>query len=275
MSKKSRVFFVLLIVLISGVSLVEFVSAQSGGSMIGTQIVSAINGFVESVKPLLINVLGETGDGTMLFAKFLFFLILLSIIYSALNQADIDFFQDHEWVVWVLSVGVAILGVRYLSGGMIYAILLPYTTLGIAISAGLPFILWFFIINLMLFKKRSQKPFRIAAWIFFAVVFSGLWLTRTYDPTTSYNLAGTRAGWIYPVTAILALLMIFLDGTISRWRSRAQSSRATGMANERIINRLESQRADVLNAMVAGKDMDEGRREVRSIDRKIARLKSS
>lgn len=222
MNKKRSVallFLLVSVLLVVGVFAQGFTSGADlgGGADIGGQLNRAINAVVEAVKPVLESILGPTDNGTMLFAKLLFFLILVSIIWAAVSQ--IDALMEYEWIAWVITIGTSILGVKYFTTGIIQTIILPYTALGIAISAGLPFVLYFFIVNMMVFKGAKFKTMRRIAWIFFGVIFIGLWITR------AGQIPG-RSDLIYPITAIAALVMIVLDGTIQRFFVQLRIDRA-------------------------------------------------
>lgn len=164
---------------------------------------SAGSGFLDVLQPLFETILGDSGSTDILFAKVLFFLILFGILYSVLDK--IEFFEENYWVLIVVSLGASILSVRWLGeADWIQSIILPYSAMGIAITAGLPFVLYFLLIDVGLQQKSGM--IRRFAWIFFAVIFVGLWFTR-YDEIQN-------AAWIYPATAALAFLMAIMDGTI-------------------------------------------------------------
>lgn len=167
----------------------------------------AINSVRDALKPLLRQVVGNdlaTNNDTF-FAAILIFIIIFSILWVALDR--VEFFSEHRWVLWLITAAVTILATRWISDEWVNTIILPYSTLGIALSAGLPFVLYFIVIDVGL-KDPRFKFFRKVAWIFFAVIFIGLWISR-YD-----QLGNPR--WIYPLTALLSVIMGFADGTIQR-----------------------------------------------------------
>ena len=116
--------------------------------------------------------LGETLEGDLLFAKVLFLIIVFSIVWASLNK--VDFFNETTWVLWLVSVAASVLAIRWIDeGSLVETILLPYSAFGVAITAGLPFVLYFFVV--MNFKKTIRK----LSWVFFAVIFIGLWFSRS------------------------------------------------------------------------------------------------
>lgn len=193
---------VLFIILVS-----SLVSAQGD---IANDVGNIIDDFTDFISPVASKILGETSSGQYLFAKVLFLIIILAIVWTALNR--IDFFNENLWVLWLVSIAASILATRWLTTeALINTIILPYSVLGIAISAGLPFVLYFLIVSVG-FKEQPAIVRRIA-WIFFAVIFIGLWITRR----SSLVAGGSNAAYIYPVTALLAIIMAVMDGTIHRF----------------------------------------------------------
>ena len=168
-----------------------------------------IDKVVDAIEPVASQILGETPNGQYLFAKVLFFLIILAIVWAALSRVEL--FNEHEWVLWIVAIAAAVLSTRFLTTeGLINTIILPYSTLGVAISAGLPFVLYFLVINLG-FTGREHSTIRRVAWIFFGIIFIFLYITRSAD-----SEFGTAA-WIYPLTALGAVIMAVMDGTIHRF----------------------------------------------------------
>ncbi len=197
---KKRGLMLALVILLS--SLV----AANGGAGLAADISTVIDKFVSAVEPVASAVLGATPTGQYLFAKVLFLIIILAVVFTALNR--IDFFNENTWVLWLISIAASILATRWLTTEAIIAtIILPYSTLGVAISAGLPFILYFLVVNVGF--ARQPAIVRRIAWIFFAVIFIGLWITR-YDSLQ-------EAIWIYPITALVAFIMAVMDGTVHRF----------------------------------------------------------
>jgi hypothetical protein len=150
-------------------------------------------------------------------AKVLFLIIILAIAFIVLEKVPL--IQERAWVLWLISIAVALLSVRWMGDSeIIQAIILPYSAFGIALSAGIPFFLYFFVV------KEFNRIGRKIAWILFAVVFVGLWVMRFND----FSSAGGKAfSFIYLITAVLALIMLLADKSIQRAykKSRAESKR--------------------------------------------------
>ncbi|VVB78996.1 Uncharacterised protein [uncultured archaeon] len=186
--------------------LIGSVSAETGFSSVGEKVKTFMDGGLAAIGPIITPIIGETTDSPYFFAKILFFIIILSIVWLALSRVEI--FYEYVVVLWTVSIAVSILAVKYMSDAQwLMTMLLPYEALGVTISAGLPFAVYFFIVNIGM-QGPKYKTVRSVAWIFFGVIFIGLWFTR-------YDLGD--ATYVYPVTALACLLMIIFDGTLQRF----------------------------------------------------------
>lgn len=182
-------------------------------------IARGLEAFTTGIQPVAELLFGGASSNDLLFAKVLFFVIILTLIWVILDRTS--FFNEYTWVTWTLAIAVAVLSTRWFAdASFIQTLILPYTALGVAISAGLPFLLFFFMVNVGL--KEHPRMVRRIAWIFFAVIFVGLWFSR-------YSELG-RFGWIYPVTAGLALLVAWRDGTIRSFIEQATNQKFQSQA---------------------------------------------
>jgi len=183
-----------------------FVVAQSsyGGNTLGENLGYGMTQLIDNVEqmfgPLFSVVLGGYGD--YMFEKILFLFILIALIYIVISRIDI--FQDNKAVIWVITLAVSLLSTRFLAeSGLVQTILLPYSALGIALTAGLPILIYFFFVE----SFDESATVRKMLWIFYIVVFVGLWASR-------YELGSMS--WIYMMSAIAAFLFLLFDGTIRR-----------------------------------------------------------
>lgn len=150
------------------------------------------------------------GSPEYIFEKFLFFILVLSISYVALNKSEV--FGDNETIIWVLSVAVSLLATRFLTETeVVQTILLQYTVLGIVLTAAIPLIIFFFFA-----ESFESSIMRKILWVFFIVVFIGIWNSRKDD-------VGQLA-WIYFFTGVAALIFLLADGTIRRAIVKQQMS---------------------------------------------------
>jgi hypothetical protein len=201
--------------------LIGAVSAAAGLSQL---IREGIDGAVVALGPGLQALLGETNTGDVFMGKLLIVIILMSLVFVVLDRAMGAFFAERRWPLWLLSIVIPLLGVRFLSPEMVNTIILPNSVFAIAITSILPFILFGYFIYSSGFNL--SKGARRLAWVFFAVVFLGL-----------YNLRSEELGdiaYIYPLTALIAFIMAIMDGTIrglllDMKRDKAKASMSGGM----------------------------------------------
>jgi hypothetical protein len=181
---------------------------------------SGIDSFIDLVRPYLGALLNETDTthtSTMFMAKLLFSIILICAIYLALEKGMTAFFSDKQWAIWIIAVAVTLLGIRFLRSDWIYAMILPQATLAVALTSIIPFIIFFFVV-----RDWTSPTLRRIGWIFFGAVFFALYLTNS----DKLSAAGSKAYLIYPITAIVSLLMILFDGTIQKFRAKIEIEKA-------------------------------------------------
>jgi hypothetical protein len=257
--KKSttRIFALVIIATFLFALSINFVSAQATNELV-LKVQEIGKGIFEIVKPILEAIIGEVADGEYFLAKVVLLIMLFGILWTALGR--MDFFSDNIMIQVIVSIGVTILAVRLLVNDWIVStILLPYSALGIAITAGLPFVLFFLIV-------RDWTPTaRKIAWTFFAVVFIALWFTR--DDLGAF-------GYIYIVTAGLALAMLLFDKTIQRAWKRSQSEATRSLAESRIRSKLTKQRAELEDQKADGTitktDYDRQNTHLEKLEKKYA-----
>jgi hypothetical protein len=205
-------FVISLIILISLVSAYTGIyrsssSSSSGGFGGGFDIRQGsqdlINFIVDWSEPFLQGLFGGSDyTGYLLFERFLLFLLLLAVIYTSVRK--IPAFKDQKWVIWTISLIIPLLAVRFLDFMWLNTIFMQYKLLGIALAGILPFIVYLFFLHTAL----AEYPIaRKIGWIFFIVVYYGLWSTAQEE-----SFAG-----IYFWTMIVSLLFFLLDGTIHRY----------------------------------------------------------
>lgn len=172
----------------------EFVRADPVDDLVGA-ISSLLEGAYEVIREPLEIIVGEASGGEWFLAKILFLIIIFSLVWVTISK--IGFIEEHAWAHWLIALSVSILSIRWIKESeVLEGILLPYSTFGIAVTAGLPFILFFFLI-----KDYRPMVVQKIAWFFFGVVFVGLYIYRFSDVAS--------AGYAYLVIAIIALWMVF------------------------------------------------------------------
>jgi len=208
-----RNFFVLALILLV---FVPFVSAQTTFPEVVNGFVDGLTKIIEPIAKILLGDIAGSGDfssSDVLWSKSLFLILIFSVIYVVSQR--IDFLSSNSTAHFIISFVVALLGTRWLGDArFIQALLLPYSALGIAISAVIPFIAWFMIVNVGM--KGATTSVRRIFWTLFGVVFLFLWLSRITE------LATVAMYWIYPATFVAAILMAIQDGTIRRFQLKLE-----------------------------------------------------
>lgn len=226
--------------LILSTFLLSFVSAYigfgSGGFFYNVrygseQVISAIVDFSE---PFLEVLLGSQYGGYssyLIFEKFLLFILLISMVYVSVKQIDV--FKDNKPVLWIIAIGVPLLAIRFIDFMWLDNIFMQYKVLGVVLTSILPFILFFFFIEAI-----DQSTVRKVGWVFFIMVYYGLW------STTSQGMYGD----IYMWTLVAAVIFLLLDGTIHRYYMMEKLTAAGSNSVWDAINKLKKDEKDYMEA---------------------------
>ncbi|MEK6894235.1 MAG: hypothetical protein AABX10_02115 [Nanoarchaeota archaeon] len=261
---KGNIFFVLF--LLSLLLVPGFVSAQyyGGGFWYGTEQV--IDSLVMNLEPILRALLGGNDwTGYLLFEKTLLFM-LISIIVGVI-LGNLPFFQgfQHKGILRLVALIIGLLGVRNLNYIWVSTIITQYQVLFIAITGILPFMIyWYFVNGLNGLVKK-------VAWVFYAVIYFGLWATSDLEAYEG----------VYLWSALISLAYgLFLDTMVTQWlktqEMKKQFSRHTwnqiAELNER-IGKLHKQIAENYHP-----DPQEARRQIHELEdhrNKLARGRRS
>src|SRR3989344_1268153 len=147
------------------VFLLSFASADAAQNVQNAinQISNIVISILGALKPLATLLFGaenldlDVAAKTTMFtvANIMIFIIVFVIVYLTLD--NVEFFSDHGWAVNLLSIAVSILSVRFLTSEIINAIIFPYQALGIALSAGFPFVLYFMFVEFKMKNSFAKK----------------------------------------------------------------------------------------------------------------------
>lgn len=199
---------------------------------------------VEKVFKFLLNIEEDKDTSakgiTQLLLAHIFALIIVFGIFW-IGTRNMEFFDDYRGITNVIVTVVSILVVRGINEfGVIEGIFFPYGVLGVTLVSALPFMGAFLLINVGL-KDSKFKFLRKFLWILFAVSFVTFWIMR-------YKELGTLS-WIYAVTAGLAVVMAFIDGTISGIFIKMEAERLDELNKSEIIMNLKKRIDDVEDAI--------------------------
>ncbi len=244
-----------LFVNVSGATITGHITLLDGIS----EVVTSVGDILKPVAEFLFGDLGKNITGELLFAKVLFFVIVLGIVWMSLKKVDL--FDEHPPILIIIALAVSILAVRGIATEeLIKTILLPYSVLGVALTAGIPFVIYFIIVNIGL--KDQPKIVRRIAWIFFAVIFIGLWISK-----------GGELGnfqYIYLIAIIAAVIMAWIDGTIQKFFLKVQESKLKNLSKERKIAYLKKELADMEEMVLKGSvDKSEVKNVIKDLEKKL------
>ena len=106
------------------------------------------------------------GGGDMLFERILFLAIILAVVYIITSKMDV--FNNNPTVIWIVSISISLLSTRFLSeSNLVQTMLLPYSVLGVTISAVIPILIYFKFVQ----SFNDSTTVRKMLWIFFIVIF--------------------------------------------------------------------------------------------------------
>lgn len=193
---------------------------------------------IYQIQPFIQFFLGaEDYSGQLLFERFLFFLVILSIVSVVLKGTDL--FKDQKKIVMLLSIIVSILSVRYISFEWIMTAAMSYAVLGIALMSFLPFLIYFFFLKGF---APNSSGLRKIGWILFACIYFGL----------AYTTENNYYGKVYLLTGLASLVFLAVDKTIVRYMMM-EKLRASGSNNtEEAVIKIRRKMADLKS------DLDRG-----------------
>ena len=247
--KKEKIVAFFLILALFGFS---FVSAQVVPQEVSAKILDIIKEFFGPLFGALFNA-DEIND--FLFARILLVILLTAVIFSAIKKMGV--FKEQKGIVVLVSVIVSLLAVRYLSeDGLIAGVLLPYGTLGISILTLLPFIIFFFFIQMNIDSGLMRR----LGWILYGIAFIVLWISRSGDIASTAN-------WIYFFGIIAVILSFMFDGTIHGYFRQHELQSFVRRGDRRRIAGLQAEHQNIenVNTPEARERRNEIRREIRRL----------
>jgi len=212
MNKKLGVL-ILSLVMISVLAL-GFVAAIDPIESLGNQIAKLIEPANRALHFIVGDTAGKIDASTIFLSKILLLILIISLVSLILDRIPI--LSDSSTMKWVISIVVGILGIRFLSGDIVAAILLPYNTMAIAMSIIFPFIIYGAFVYSTIYTPTGRR----IAWAFFGLVFLFIWFMRASDESLG-NVTS-----LYPLAAAVSLGMMLIDGTIARLQKRMAKEKA-------------------------------------------------
>jgi hypothetical protein len=262
MNKKIGALFLTTFVI--SLFLVSFASANTFTDGVKT----VADSIAKSTEPTAQFLLGNAPTGELLLVKVLFFILLLSILYLAVNR--IPQLSHSAWTVWLISIIISILAVRYLStASLIEFIWLPQGVLGITLATLFPLIIYFLFI-----ESFDSKIIRKVGWVTFAVIYFAIAMVRweSLRPENITGFAGQKVpeilinlGWVYLAIAVISILAIVFD---KKLRAMIVTSETVQIRKDQLDLQIakKSDKLDQLQALAANNP---------SLDRQVDRAQRS
>jgi len=176
------------------------ISAAGEAEMARDIITKGMNAVLGFVNPVLEKVLGDYQTSEFFFAKVLLLLLLILISNGILRKTPIG--KDNAKVSIIVASIISILAVRFIGqNSLIESILIPYGTLGVAITTLLPFIIFFYFIHNSGIKSTGRKM----AWYFFMGILILIWIYQ------SKNFTSPMGDWIYIIIVGIAIGCLIFD----------------------------------------------------------------
>ena len=185
----------------------QFISAKTYASeSIRNVMMEALWVFLSFVSPVFELIIGDYSTSEFFFAKILLLFLLIIICKFALDKTPIGEAGNGKFSI-ILSVIVSILAIRFISDNeLIQGILIPYGTLGVAITTILPLIIFFYFVHYSNVGTFGRKFF----WGVFLIVLLVLWLSK-------YNELGIIANQIYALVLLLTIALLIFDKTVHHY----------------------------------------------------------
>lgn len=188
---------------------------------------------LSQVQDFLNGVLNNQQAGPELFTRLLIVLLLTAVLYKPAVKLVPD--GETSNIPIFLSLIVAILGVRFLTGPEVIGLMLPFGALGIALTTIIPIVLFGAV---MTTSSGINEGIARLGWLLMGVSFIVLWFSR-------FDVIGNIA-WIYLWAGLICIFMLFYEKTIRMYVLRSKSKAKGRMQTE---EQVELMSLDIDNLM--------------------------
>ena len=223
MKSKEHGLFIILLLLIP--LIIPLINAQSREFQIASEsIKKVLDSSIGLLTPFFEFVIGDYSTTEFFFAKVLMLILLFMIINVILKKTP---FGEKGQISLLISAVISILAIRFISENELFnGILLPYGTLGVAITTLIPFIIFFYFLH-----ETNIGPIgRRIGWIFFIIIFLALWALKYSDLSSTSNL-------IYFWTLVATIIILIFDKQLHKYLGIIQTERyLTNVEIRRIAN---------------------------------------
>ena len=224
------------------------------------EVINSVIRAVENIfTPIFSALLGQNSSEEFLLAKILLAILLFVVINAVLKK--IPTFSGQKGVVNIISVVISFLAVRFISDNdLVAGILLPYGTLGVALTTILPFLIFFYFIH----DSKIGSFGRKACWFFFIVVFVILWYSKSSDLSEITNQ-------IYLWTLVGMIIAFIADRSVHEYFGLFEERKTRRNSYTASIARKE---ADLQHLVSSGSEDRNVLEQIEILRKQISRLKS-
>lgn len=264
MNEKRKLITLSFIFVIFALSLSTIVSAQYGSSPfsfidLGQGMRQLIDQAINFFTPVFEIVIGDYSGSEFFFTKVMLLLLLFVVIYFVLDHVPL--FQGYRGINYIVALIVSIIAVRFISENqLVLGILLPYGTLGVALTTILPFFIFAYFIHTTGMPGIARK----LCWIFFGIVFLVLWIYKA-------DQIGDIGNQIYFWTTIAMAIMLILDKRIHAYFRGLDIKRFEQDAHENEIANLQIELRRLIT-MGGATPSQEIKNQIRKMQRRIRHL---
>jgi len=228
--QKRKLFGLLFISLLVLTVSLSFVSAQNfaddASDFVGDILDFITTGVLEPVFEFLLGDYATSGD---FLVKSLLIVLTITVIMAVLEA--VDFFKGKKGTKFIVSAIISVLGVRFIPDGFVSQIVTPSTALVAAIGLGLPFVIFFYVL-----EKFDSPNIRRAGWAIFGVLILVLWAENLGNP----DIPAT-AKWLYLLFVGGCAVAFWWDGTLHRWFTSTRVKARLSASTQRRISMVEAQ----------------------------------
>jgi len=236
-----------------------FVSASALSERVTETMRDTVDAGISIFGPLFEAVIGNYETDQFLFAKSLLVILLFVIIYAVVKK--VPAFKANKGISVIVALIVSILAVRFISeNDLVNGILLPYGTLGVALTTILPFLIFFYFVH----DGQMGSLGRRICWLFFGIIFLVLFGYK-------FDSLGVASQYIYIFSLIGVIIAFIFDSSIHKYFGLAEDSR---IKRERKDKKIADIDVEINRLETYGSDSPENRRAIERLENLKKRVRS-
>jgi hypothetical protein len=212
--------------------------------------------------PVLEVLVGDYATSEFFFHKMLLLVLLIIISKNVLDRTPIG--ENNKKASILISIIISILAVRFISENEFFeAIFIQYGVFGIAISAILPMVIFFYFIHHTQIGTYGRKVF----WSLYIITMVSIWISKSNNLPETANL-------IYGLTLLAALIFIFFDRSIHRYFGSKEYGKfekdSINKAKRKLKRDAQELWEDYRRGIIPRKDYEKELKEIREKIKKLS-----